>query len=376
MPGISVIVPIFNGLRYLPAFFESLAGALPEGAELIVVDDGSTEPVFNAVPDLPRASAIVRLRNEVNLGYSAAVNRAFAVAHGDLIVQLNTDLVLEATCITAMLDLIAARPHVGIVGSKLIFPSTGLIQHIGMAFGHLTHRHVFFELAPSHPLCCKTRSMQIVTGATVAMTRAVLQCIGPLDEEYFNCHEDLDHCLKAVKAGFVNYTCAESVAYHWESQSGPARFAREAHSDAVFWSRWGGKYEVDFPLFVDEALDHLLNKHPHLQQYAFDVLNLTRSPDDTILIGCLSKHWPGVATRVRPVRQMNNPGRTFWLPMLLPHWVVYEPRPFIYLVDCYRSLDENHLWFDARRRIVRDEIVVDATGVAVSTSDLFTEGHF
>jgi GT2 family glycosyltransferase len=375
MTGITVIVPIFNGLRYLPAFFESLSSALPAGAELILVDDGSTEPVFSAVPELQRANAIMRLRNDVNLGYSVAVNRAFAESHGDLIVQLNTDLVLDAECITAMLDLIASRPRVGIVGSKLIFPSTGLIQHIGMAFGHLTHRHVYLDLPPSHPLCCKTRSMQILTGATVAMTRVVLESIGPLDEEYFNCNEDLDHCLKAVKAGFVNYTCAQSVAYHWESQSGPARFARETHSDALFWSRWGGKYEVDFALFVDEALDHLLTARPHLQQYSFELLNLTRSPDDTIMIGCLGKRWPDIATRIRPARQLNNPGQTLWLPMLLPHWVVHEPRPFIYLVDRYRSLCENHMWFETRRRVVQDEIVVDATGVALSTTELHEQGQ-
>ena len=42
MPTVSVIVPLFNGIPHLDAFFESLAAALPDRAQVIVVDDGST----------------------------------------------------------------------------------------------------------------------------------------------------------------------------------------------------------------------------------------------------------------------------------------------------------------------------------------------
>jgi hypothetical protein len=55
---------------------------------------------------------------------------------------------------------------------------------------------------------------------------------------------------------------------------------------------------------------------------------------------------------------------------VLPHWVAAEPRPFIYLVDRYRELEENALWFENRRRVVRDEIVVDLKGAALHTSEL------
>ena len=215
-----MIVPLFNGIDFLPTFFASLRAALPDGAQLILVDDASAQPVWETVPDFGGAESVIRLQNDHNVGYSAAVNRAFAQTTGDVVVQLNTDLVLQPDCITAMVDLIERESEVGIVGSKLIYPTTGLVQHVGMAFGNHTKPHIFAELPASHPLCRRTRELQITTGATVAMTRAVLNRVGPLDERYFNHNEDIEHCLLARRHGLRNFICAESVAHHWESKSG------------------------------------------------------------------------------------------------------------------------------------------------------------
>jgi len=371
MPTLSVICPIFNGVAFLPAFFESLSSALPEQAQLILVDDGSTEPVFDTVPEIPQASEILRLRNDRNLGYSVAVNRAFDKANGDIIVQLNTDLILQSNSITAMIDLIKQEQKVGIVGSKLIFPTTHLIQHIGMAFGQYTKPHIYFELPSNHPLCQMTRECQITTGATVAMTRPVLDKLGPLDERYFNHNEDIDHCLKARRLGLRNFVCAESVAYHWQSQSGPSRFARVEASEAIFWAQWGGAYEVDLGSFVDEALDHVMTCDASLDAAQFEVLNLSRGVDESIILERLTKRWPGIQDRIRQLRQLNNPVEHLWLPMVLPHWVGAEPRPFIYLVDRYRELEQNVLWFRNRQRVVKDELIVDLSGAVVRTSELF-----
>jgi GT2 family glycosyltransferase len=371
VPRVSVITPIFDGIAYLPAFFESLSSALPDQSQLILVDDGSTQPVFDTVPEFPKASEVVHLRNGHNLGYSVAVNRAFEVMKGDILIQLNTDLILHADCITAMIDLIEREPNVGIVGSKLIFPTTGLVQHVGMAFGQHTKPHVFFELPSNHVLCEKTRECQIVTGATVGMTRHVLEKLGPLDELYFNHNEDIDHCLKAKRLGLKNFVCAGSVAYHWESQSGPARFARVEASEALFWSTWGGTHPIDLGDFVDESLDHALDGNPSFDGTCFEVLNLSRGVDESIVLERIAARWPGIQDRVRQLRQLNNPVRRLWLPMVLPNWMVAEPRPFIYLVDHYRELEENNLWFQNRRRIVEDELIVDLTAAVVRTSEVF-----
>jgi GT2 family glycosyltransferase len=374
LPRVTVIVPIFNGVEFLQAFFGSLAGALPYNSELILVHDGSTQPVWDTVPEFEAAESVVRLRNEANLGYCAAVNRAFPLATGDIVVQLNTDLILDPDCIQAMVGLIEREKNVGIVGSKLVFPTTGLVQHVGMALGNHTKPHVFLEMPTSHPLCGKTRKVQIVTGATAAMTRGVLDKVGPFDERYFNHNEDIDHCLLARKHGFHNFLCADSVAHHWESQSGPARFAGVESAEALFWSRWGPDLDSDLGLFVDEALDHVLKEAPQLEGIPFEILDLSRGADQPIVLDSLSRRWPDVDTRIRHYRQASNHAARLHLPLLLPHWVAQEPIPFIYLVDRYRELSENDLWFANRHRVVAEEFVIDLTGAALLASELGAAG--
>jgi len=370
VPSVSIIVPIFNGSTFLPSFFESLIGALPEKSQLILVDDASTERVFDAVPQALGGEPIIRLRNDTNLGYSVAVNRGFRVATGDIVIQLNSDLILQPETLTAMIDLIDREKNVGIVGSKLVFPTNGLIQHVGLALGNYSMRHFYFELPSAHPLCVKTREVQITTGATVAMTRRVLDQLGPLDESYFNHHEDIDHCLRALQHGLRNFVCAESIAYHWQSQSGPARFARIDTADALFWTRWGNDHRPDLDSFVDEALDYVLRTRPHLEAVPFHILNLSRSADSPIILDRLARRWPGIEGRVRQFGQMNNPAERLWLPLLLPHWVVNEPTPFIYLVDRHRELEENVYWFESRQRVVADELIVDMSAAVLPTSEL------
>lgn len=371
MPTASVIVPIFNGLSFLPAFFESLNSALPPGSQVILVDDGSSDPVFDAVPEMPLAREVIPLRHDENLGYAVTVNQGLAEATGEVVVQLNSDLVLDPQCVAAMIDLIQREKNVGIVGSKLVYPTTGRVQSVGMTFGDHSKRHFYRGLPTDHPLCRPTREVQIVTGAAVAMTRRVLDLLGPLDERYFNHNDDLDHCLRAVHHGLRNFSCAESVAYHWRSQSGPSRYARIEAAEARFWAKWAGRFVVDLGKYLDEAINHVLTVAPDLHDVAFDLVDLSRGADQPIVLERLNQRWPGLPTRARPFRQMNNPDPNLWLPLVLPHWMAADPAPFVYLVDNHRDLAENVLWFERRRDVVREELIVDLSATVVTTSELF-----
>lgn len=370
MPRVSVVVPIFNGVPYLPSFFAALQHAMPPNCQVILVDDASTERVWEVVPDLASADEVLRFQNERNLGYAATVNRGFAASTGDVVLALNTDLVLQPQCINAMTDLIECKNDVGIVGSKLVFPTTGLVQHVGMAFGNATKPLFFREIPGSHPLSERTRQVQMTAGATAAMSRRVLDLLGPLDEAFFNHNEDVDHCLRAARLGLRNFVCGNAVAHHWESKSGPSRFARVAAAEALFWTRWGASAEVDLDRFVDEALDYLLDQHSHLEDLPLEVLDLSRGPDRPLALDRLRHRWPGIGRRVRHFRQMNNASDRLWLPLLMPQWIADEPVPFVYLVDSYRELEENDLWFENRQKAVSDEFVLDLTGVALHTSEL------
>jgi glycosyltransferase involved in cell wall biosynthesis len=337
-----------------------------------VVDDASTQPVLDAVPELPRAESVICLRNEVNLGNSGAVNRGFVAATGDVVVQLNSDLVLDPRCVSAMVDFIAQGPdNVGIVGSKLIYPTTGRTQSVGMAFGQHSKRHVYRHLPEDHALSRRTRQVQVVTGATAAMTRRVLEQIGPLDDRLYNHNLDLDHCLRAAERGLRNFMCADSIAYHWRNRSGPIRYARVEAAEAAFWGKWTGRYDVDLGRFFDEALDHVLSLAPQLESAGFTILDLSRSADQEIAMERLEARWDGIGKTIQPFRQMSNNADRLSLPLVLPHWMSQDPTPYIYLVDSHQELNENAMWFAQRRNVVAEELIADLNASVCTTSEFF-----
>ncbi len=212
--------------------------------------------------------------------------------------------------------------------------------------------------------------MQILGGATVAMTAKVAHSLGPLDEALYNHNPDIDHCLRAIRHGLRNVMCAPSVAYHWRNLSGTIRHARVQSAEAAFWSKWGGAYRVDLGEFLDEGLEHALDAHPSLEHVPFTILDLSRTADQAIALERILVRWPDAEGRIRQARQMNNAAPRLWLPLLLPHWLVNDPSPFMYLVDDHQELSENAMWFERRHEIVGDELVVDLAGCAVPTSAL------
>src|ERR1700709_1445909 len=94
MPRVSVVVPIFNGVPYLPAFFASLQNAMRPCVRALLFDDVSTERVWETVPDLAGADQVLRFQNERFRPEEAAGTRNFEAACGDVVFALNTDLVL------------------------------------------------------------------------------------------------------------------------------------------------------------------------------------------------------------------------------------------------------------------------------------------
>jgi hypothetical protein len=87
-PLVSVIVPVFNAAHMLPAAIASLLAQNYPKLEIIVVDDGSTDALTEAVASL---SVEVRFLRQANGGPAAARNLGIRAASGDLLAFLDAD---------------------------------------------------------------------------------------------------------------------------------------------------------------------------------------------------------------------------------------------------------------------------------------------
>jgi len=104
-PQISVVVPCFQEEESLPLLARSLGPWLEElGAELVLVDDGSTDGTAAAGRRLfPRAR---HLRHPANRGLGAALRTGSLAARGDLIAWLDADASYDPALLPRMRNLL------------------------------------------------------------------------------------------------------------------------------------------------------------------------------------------------------------------------------------------------------------------------------
>ena len=90
MPLISVLMPVWNGLEYLPKAVDSILGQSIRDLELIIVDDGSTEPVGEYVTGLSDKRIVYKRLSE-NIGLTKALNIAIDLSSGGYIARQDGD---------------------------------------------------------------------------------------------------------------------------------------------------------------------------------------------------------------------------------------------------------------------------------------------
>jgi N-acetylglucosaminyl-diphospho-decaprenol L-rhamnosyltransferase len=219
----SVVIVNFNGRHFLADCLGALARqTLPRHRyEILMIDnasaDGSAEFVRAHFPDVRVIDA------GGNLGFTGANNLGFRLARGRSVVLLNNDTRAEPGWLAALLDA-AAGNRIGGVTSRVLFRdepervnSTGLVLYRD---GRGGDRDLGRLDGPD------TRMPGDVfggCGASLLLTRDLLDDIGGFDPALFMYYEDLDLAWRARLRGWRFVYAPESVVYHvCGGSTGPA----------------------------------------------------------------------------------------------------------------------------------------------------------
>jgi len=121
-PLVSVIVPVYNGERFLDSALKSIFNQDYRPIEVIVVDDGSTD---NSA-DIARSYKEIHYIYQPNQGPSVARNTGIAVAQGEFIAFLDADDIWMPNKLSRQISYLYNHPDVGfVVANRRMFIEEG-----------------------------------------------------------------------------------------------------------------------------------------------------------------------------------------------------------------------------------------------------------
>lgn len=159
---VSVVIPAFNAETYLAEAVASVLNQTMPAAEIVVVDDGSTD----ATAEIARSFAAVTYVRQDNAGVAAALNHGSRVAGGGLLAFLSADDIWSS--------------------DKLALQQRALQSAPGrLVFGHMEH-FLSPELTPAQTsgLVCPPQPMPAFSAGTMLTRLDTFRAIGPLDENF------------------------------------------------------------------------------------------------------------------------------------------------------------------------------------------------
>lgn len=119
-PRVSVIIPTYNGDRYLSQAIDSVLSQTYSNYEIIIVDDGSTDNTPNIIQhfvEIHNNPSVIHYITQSNQGVAAARNRGIQEARGEFIALLDQDDVFLPEKLGHQVACFDANPNVAIVNS-------------------------------------------------------------------------------------------------------------------------------------------------------------------------------------------------------------------------------------------------------------------
>jgi glycosyltransferase involved in cell wall biosynthesis len=171
-PRVSVVMPVRNAARYLPAALVSILDQTLADWELVAVDDGSTD----ATPDILAGWGDPRLRvarNQTSLGVAGALNVGLGLAQGEYVARQDGDDLSRPERLAKQAAYLDAHPEAGLVA--------GLAHWIDQEGRSLGRRQ-----EPQSPTLLAWRLLMVnpVSHGTVMFRRALVQDLGGYDPAF------------------------------------------------------------------------------------------------------------------------------------------------------------------------------------------------
>jgi len=245
---LSVIIVNYNTKKLLRNLLISLKESSlgKHQVEVIVVDnastDGSVEQIKNLKLKIKNCGSKFKIKlieNKENLGYAKANNQGIRIAKGRYILLLNSDTLLNRTCLQEMIKFMDKNQQYA-ASTCLVELRDGKIDpacHRGFpqpwaAFTYFFGLENFFPQSRLFGQYHQTwkdlnviHRVDVISGAFFLVRKKVLDQIGLLDERFFMYAEDIDLCYRIKELGQEIAFNPNTKIIHYKRSSGRKKIA-------------------------------------------------------------------------------------------------------------------------------------------------------
>ena len=222
--SLSVVIPSKDNPDVLLRCIDSLkAGTQSFPVQIIVVDNGSNDENRRRIEAAASEKGFEYIYEKEEFNYSHMNNTGAAKATGNVLLLLNDDMEMVSPDALSRMTGQLFTEGVGIVGAKLLYPDSSVIQHIGITNAVDGPVHKF--IGKDDKECVDYKRNRFVhncigsTGACLMIKKADFDRLGGLKEELRIAYNDVDLCFGIREAGLRCVIRPDAVFYHHESLS-------------------------------------------------------------------------------------------------------------------------------------------------------------
>ncbi len=192
---VSIIMPVYNGERFIGEALDSILMQSYKNFELIVINDGSTDNTLEILQQYKtRFDERLLIINQPNQGQVVAKNKGLNLARGDFISFLDSDDRWHPRKLESQIDLLLKNPSVGLCYTEAV-----LIDERGNQIGYRT-------VNPSYIGKCFNKLIMgnCITASSVLLKRECIDKVGSFDTSLTAC-ENWDLWLRISRISELKY---------------------------------------------------------------------------------------------------------------------------------------------------------------------------
>lgn len=214
-PVVSIVVPHYNLGAFLPATLESLVRQTYASLDVIVIDDGSTDPVSREVfSSLRLRYPQFRFETQANQGIGATRNRGLALARGEFFLPFDADNVAEPELVERLVRALQRQPETAALSCYF---------HAFDSDANLAARRALYAVRPTGGPFVLGATQNIYGDACSLYRTEPLRKLGGFGVERGTSFEDWELFVRLVGAGLRVDVVPEVLFWYRHRETGFSR---------------------------------------------------------------------------------------------------------------------------------------------------------